>query len=458
MLWLARRHAGLKRAELGPLAGGLDYRGVGSALRYLAEVQKPDGGGTLSYAYTGNKTRITPPLAGSVSQWKEYAYDSFGNLTSVTEPNPSGGADVVTNYTYDLLNHLTGVSMPRTVGSQTITQTRTFQYNSTTQRLIQASHPETGSTSYEYNADGTLYTVTDAKGQKRKFTYDSYQRVTALKRYNAAGQEQVTQRTNYSYDYLSGDSGNSRNGWGRLVSASFNGHWYEYSYTPGGMVTEKIFKRAPSTVLGIGYSYDIEGKITSVGYPGYWTDDPQNPGQVIYMQGSYYQIFYDSLGRPNQMIEHDQYTNWQYMDAVKEVSYGSVGELLSLKRKADEVGQTGSTPFLQETWQYNTRLELTRHTVTPVGSGSPVWDATHQYYATGQIWKASDPMGGENVYTYDTLGRLTTAVNAAGGTNYPARGLSFSYDGFGNRLSQTVTLGSGPNVTVGGESQYQPDQ
>jgi RHS repeat-associated protein len=215
------------------------------------------------------------------------------------------------------------------------------------------------------------------------------------------------------------------------------------------LVTEKTFKCGLYTNLLMGYSYDNEGKMTSVGHPAYWTDDPQNPGQVIYMQGSYYQIFYDSLGRPNQMIEHDMYTNWQYMDVVKEVNYGSVGELLSLKRKADEAGQLGSAPFLQEAFQYNNRFEMIRHTVTPVGSGTPVWDATYQHYSNGQIWKASDPMGGENVYTYDTLGRLTTAANAAGGTNYPARGLSFSYDGFGNRLSQTVTLGSGPNVTIG---------
>lgn len=40
VLWLGRRHAGLKLAELGRLAGGLDYRSVHSALRYLEEAQK----------------------------------------------------------------------------------------------------------------------------------------------------------------------------------------------------------------------------------------------------------------------------------------------------------------------------------------------------------------------------------------------------------------------------------
>ncbi len=40
VLWLARRYAGLKLAKLGILAGGLDYRSVGSALRYLEKAQK----------------------------------------------------------------------------------------------------------------------------------------------------------------------------------------------------------------------------------------------------------------------------------------------------------------------------------------------------------------------------------------------------------------------------------
>ncbi|HVN82097.1 MAG TPA: transposase [Terriglobia bacterium] len=44
VLWLARRYAGLKLAELGVRAGGLDYRSVGSALRYLQEAQKQNAG------------------------------------------------------------------------------------------------------------------------------------------------------------------------------------------------------------------------------------------------------------------------------------------------------------------------------------------------------------------------------------------------------------------------------
>ena len=48
---------------------------------------------------------------------------------------------------YDTLNHLKGVSMPRVNG----TQTRSWTYDAGTQRLTQATAPESGTTQYVYN-------------------------------------------------------------------------------------------------------------------------------------------------------------------------------------------------------------------------------------------------------------------------------------------------------------------
>ncbi len=46
-------------------------------------------------------------------------------------------------------------------------------------------------------------------------------------------------------------------------------------------------------------------------------------------------------------------------------------------------------------------------------------------------------------YLYDELGRLISAA-----TTGPEWGLSWTFDGFGNRLSQNVTKGSGPMVNL----------
>jgi YD repeat-containing protein len=51
--------------------------------------------------------------------------------------------------------------------------------------------------------------------------------------------------------------------------------------------------------------------------------------------------------------------------------------------------------------------------------------------------------GEEVTYQYDTLNRLISAQ-----TTGPDWGQSFGYDGFGNLLSQTVTKGSAPSLSV----------
>jgi YD repeat-containing protein len=74
-------------------------------------------------------------------------------------------------------------------------------------------------------------------------------------------------------------------------------------------------------------------------------------------------------------------------------------------------------------------------------------DLEYRYSATqnnGQITQSKDWITGEEVtHTYDALNRLI-----ASSTTDPSWGLSFGYDGFGNRLSQTLTKGSGPTVSL----------
>ena len=111
--------------------------------------------------------------------------DALGNLITVTEPNPGGGADFVTNYTYNGANQLTQVSMVRPGG----TQTRTFQWNGPD--LTSATNPENGTVSYTYDNAHRVVSRTDAKNQQTQYSYDAYGRVTQVRHYNASGQEQM---------------------------------------------------------------------------------------------------------------------------------------------------------------------------------------------------------------------------------------------------------------------------
>ncbi|MBL8177792.1 MAG: hypothetical protein JNK48_24150 [Bryobacterales bacterium] len=97
---------------------------------------------------------------------------------------------------------------------------------------------------------------------------------------------------------------------------------------------------------------------------------------------------------------------------------------------------------IAETRQYNALYQLTRITV------AGQMDLEYRYSATannGQITQMKNWMTGEEVnYSYDAVGRLTAAATT--GVEW---GLTFTYDGFGNKTGQGVTKGSGPAMSVG---------
>jgi len=426
------------------------YDGLGRT----TSVSLPGGTGTTSYVYQGNTTTVTDPAG----KWKKFTTDAMGNLTKVTEPNPAGGTDLDSNYTYDMFNHLKQVSMTR--GSTT--QNRTFVYDTNTQLLLSVTHPESGQTSYTYNSDGTVATKIDAKNQKIVYTYDSYKRVTQVQRYPVStGTENLCQRIYFYYDTDPFDPTNLyqflQNGWGRLTALEWyvppgttctatdqsNGRRFieRYSYTSGGLVTKKrlyaqtgytwpgaagSFNAGDPNYMEAVYTYDNEGKMTSVKYPG--DNNGSGPGRK-------YTYTFDTMGRANKLTD-DQATP---VDWAKNGLYGPAGEMTSL----DYFKATGQ--YYTEARTYNSRLQLTQlrayYTTTDSLNMQYVYSATQN---NGQISQSIDTVSGETIdYTYDSLNRLITAA-----TTGPQWGLSFTYDGFGNRTNQTVTKGSGPSNTV----------
>ena len=131
---------------------------------------------------------------------------------------------------------------------------------------------------------------------------------------------------------------------------------------------------------------------------------------------------------------------------IQSVTYGVADELTGLQNLA---GISGGQPnYYQETRTYNSRFQLTRLTaIMPTNYANSRIDIGYTYSATqnnGQITQEKNWISGEEVnYAYDALNRLITAQ-----TTGPQWGLSWSYDGFGNRTSQTVTKGSGPAASL----------
>jgi len=293
--------------------------------------------------------------------------------------------------------------MPRSAG----TQTRTFVYNG--KYLMSATNPENGTVNYTYNANGKLASKSDAKGQQIVYTYDAYLRLTQIQRYPTPGNEDPCQRTLFYYDTNPFNGSFSQYAYGRPTATQYKSSCAspylfteQYSYTQAGLVTSKRLAVTAGTRtvnLDTSQTYD-NGRVLTVKYPDVGSTGPT------------YTYAYDTMGRPITLTGNNQNVPWV------NAQYGLSGELRSLNG---------------ETRTYNSRLQL-----TSVGSMQYTYSPTQN---NGQITRQKDLASGEEVtYTYDSLSRLIGAVTTDSPT-VTQWGQAFTYDGFGNRTSASVTKG-----------------
>jgi RHS repeat-associated protein len=396
-------------------AGSVWTTYVYDALGRTTGVTNPDGS-AKSYQYVANTVRVTD----ETGKWKKYWMDGYGNLTQVQEPDPAnpGSASYYTNYTYDLLGHLISVNMPRPTG----TQTRTFNYGTPPgPYLLSATNPENGTVSYTYTWYGAVATKTDAKNQQVRYTYDDYRRLTQVSYYywfwTGQWMEDTAARVTVGYDTNSVDGTYSQYASGRTTTRTYtiNGRTFTdmYSYTQAGQVAGKRLRVAQGSVyadLNGSWSYDNEGRVTSVTYPA-----ASGGGGQTYTYG------FDANGRLNTMVSGGT-------GIISGATYGPAGELLTM------------SGTVSESRSYNSRLQLTSFN-----------GVTFSYPAAnnGKIESQTNAVSGEQItYQYDALNRLISAVTTDN-PNVTQWGQGFTYDGFGNLREKTVTKGSAPVLSVG---------
>ncbi|MBL0156992.1 MAG: RHS repeat protein [Bryobacterales bacterium] len=321
--------------------------------------------------------------------------------------------------------------MPRPTG----TQTRTFVYNAAGQ-MTSVTQPETasfakataakGTTTFGYDASGRPLWKRDAKQQKTEYFYDAYNRTTQILRYKRVAGADVldpAQKTVYSYD-------SAVNGWGRLGSISTYQHFGDltgatpivesFEYTVAGLVSKKTLNVTGTSAVSVSYEWDNEGRPVAQKFPDMAT------GQTTDDNGPRFTWGYDSMGRLSTMGQTVPLSGWA-ATLVSSTSYNAAGQMTQLVR-----------PGGTEDREYNVLGQLTKQ----AGLGRTV---EYSYSATandGRITKRKELSGDEVDYLYDSLGRLVSA--ATPGNLSSDWGLSFSYDGFGNKTQQSVTKGTGP--------------
>ena len=316
-----------------------------------------------------------------------------GQPLSMTTPNS-------TYYSYDAVGHLLQI-----VAGQ---QTRTYQYDSLG-RVLQSVIPETG-----YQAAAALYTDFGAPSQildprtlpgttthiATTFIYD------ALNRLKSVSYNDGTPSVAYTYGLPQATD----NTGGRLASLT-NGIAAEtYQYDQMGHLTA-CKKTIAGQIYTVGYNYHPDGSAAGITYPS---------GRVV-------SFGEDAIGRINQILNNSSVL-------LNIGSFNADGEVLNETYGNNVTGA----------YTYNNQLQLASRVYST--AAGPLLSLAYNYGGSldsGQIVGITDNVfsSRSTSYSYDALGRLVIA-----GTNDLTSSntwqLQFSYDRYGNRLSQTPSGGT----------------
>jgi RHS repeat-associated protein len=329
--------------------------------------------------------------------------------------SPSLSTPLVTVYNYDASDNLVSLFQGQ--------QQRTFVYDGLS-RLTSATTPEAGTINYTYNSYSLVSSRTDARQVTTNYTYDGLNRLKTITYSEPQG---VTVPLPHEVDLGYDSGGASANANDRRTSMTDGVGSETYTYDVLGRVTN--LAKTIGATYSTGYLYNYISGLTQINYPS----------------GRQVQQSFDAIGRLSQIQSGG-------INYLSNIAYNSAFEPTSLSYGN---GVAGS-------FTYNSQLQLASLAYT---KGSTLFSSTYNYGTgdNGQIQSITDNVdSGRTVnYTYDAWSRLKTAATN-GSTNYPAWGLSWSYDRYGNRKSQTVTAGTGPSNSLtfaypGGAQTNHPD-
>lgn len=322
-------------------------------------------------------------------------------LASGLTPSPSFDPSVVltTNYSYDAMGHLL-----QSVEGQ---QTRTYQYDSLG-RVTSSTIPETGyqTTTASYTDFGAPSQIVDPRlvpGTTNhiatSFSYDPLNRPQTIT-YND-GTPSVT----YAYN----PPGSANNTGGRLANVGNTIASENYQYDLVGRVL-LCSKAIAGQTYNTSYQYNPDGTLAKITYPS---------GRTVTLGE-------DGIGRIIQIG-----TNGNALLNIG--SYNAAGEILSETYGNGVAG----------TYTYNNQLQLA--TLQYTGSAA-ILNLTYNYGGAednGQIQGITDGLvsSRSTSYGYDELGRLK-AAQTNDVTSPNTWELKFSYDRYGNRVTQIPVAGT----------------
>jgi RHS repeat-associated protein len=327
---------------------------------------------------------------------KRYTKDALGRLKQVEEMYWVGETPYSTTvYDYNARDQLTSIN-------QAGLPPRRMEYDGHG-RLSARVTPEQGRTTYVYDSDDRVQTMTDARGATTTYSYDVRELVTGITYGSPSG---VTPTANVSFAYdAAGNRTSMTDGLGSVI----------YNYDTRGRLD---WEQRTFTGLGsykLSYAYNLSGRLSSV----------TGPVQFGSPQVSY---THDHMGRVTGVTGANYASLSTYASDLKYRAWGAVKQMTY-----------GNN--LQLTAQYDNRMRLTRWDV----GGRNGWEYSYNDFQeqTGRVTFARnlyDPTL-DRSYDYDFVGRLFVArtgveANSHTGhstvTTYGPYSQHNDYDQFGN--------------------------
>ncbi|MFH8385090.1 RHS repeat domain-containing protein [Kitasatospora sp. NPDC018058] len=392
---------------------------------------------TTTTAYPGaDRVDVSPPTGSTATSTVTDARGRKTQLWQYKTASATGNpADAdVTNFTY-------------TPGGQAATRvdaagnTWSFGYDQRG-RVVRSDDPDTGVSTRTYDGAGRLASTTDARGQTVVITYDLLNRKTGT--YNGSVGP-ANQLTGYTYDTVvkGRPTASTRyvGGAGGSVYTKAVGE-YDTAYR----VTKSTVS-IPGSEIGqtgqasfdYGASYDpVTGSMTTEGRAA--------AGDLAQEAIDYH---YDDYGQLNDMSG----AGYTYLRQADWDAYG--------RNIRDTMNPWGTQIVATNTYDEPTGRLLTQYIDKQTSTTGTVQNTTYAYNQAGRITAIrtipdnSPDRTDLQCFTYDYLGRLTTAWSDTGQLNQPTPSLA----GQGACANSTPTSGaSAPaKTTVGGSAPYWQD-
>jgi len=409
----------------------------------------------VSASASGSAVTITAKQGGSQTNYSLSAAATSadpndfpdGSFYTASGSSLIGGFDAgslfstpqVTLYSYNVAGNLTQVIQGL--------QARVFNYDGLG-RVTSMTTPEAGTDSFYFTQSDNVSLCagspkavcrkTDARGITTTYTYNSLSQFTGRAYSNTSLMPNVctTSPNNTLANVCNyyGQGGAGAYALGRLTSTSDASGSETFTYDQGGRVTQKQ-KVIGSTTYPILYQYNAGGELTQITYPS---------GRVVTQTA-------DNIGRFNAAVSN--LPTPVSMIIPYGTGYNAAGQILTINYGNGVTGSFGYSAARQQLTSvsyFNNSLPKVFLTLNYGYMNGQANCGTSTTAANGgliQCIQDTVDNGRSVIYSYDALGRLTTATTAGSG-NYAQWGLSWSYDPYGNRIGQTVTAGSAPSNSL----------